>query len=221
MAESGDPGGLSSGGVSPSPRGYWAEYQRPGFDLGAFGIGLQVLDVGCGSGRHLSALRAVGSAPVGVDIDMAALVRSAEIGPVACAVAEALPFADASFDGVICSVVLPYVEERRALAEVARVLRPGGLLRLSSHGSGYFLRLLLRGTTLGRRRYAAGVLLHTTWYRVTGRRLSPRVSDGVFQSRHRLTRAYALAGLRLVEHVPSPSFLGRPVFIYEVAERST
>src|SRR3954454_10383970 len=45
-----------------------------------------------------------------------------------CALGEALPFRDASFDVVYCCDVLEHVNEvRRVIAETARVLRPGGI----------------------------------------------------------------------------------------------
>ncbi|MGH3736310.1 MAG: class I SAM-dependent methyltransferase [Micromonosporaceae bacterium] len=48
--------------------------------------------------------------------------------------AQALPFPDASFDTVVCTFSLCAIpDDRRALAEMARVLRPGGLLLLADH----------------------------------------------------------------------------------------
>ena len=45
-----------------------------------------------------------------------------------------LPFADASFDTVVCTFSLCAIpDDRRAVAEMARVLRPGGLLLLADH----------------------------------------------------------------------------------------
>jgi SAM-dependent methyltransferase len=64
----------------------------------------------------------LGHAPAGVPAD---LVR---------APAEYLPFADASFDTVVSTLVLCTVSDpRRAVAEVARVLRPGGRLLFLEH----------------------------------------------------------------------------------------
>ena len=40
---------------------------------------------------------------------------------------ESIDFADGSFDGVVCSHVLEHVDDRSALAELHRVLKPGGL----------------------------------------------------------------------------------------------
>jgi len=48
-----------------------------------------------------------------------------------------LPFADASFDTVVCTFSLCAIpDDRRAVAEMARVLRPGGLLLLADHIAG-------------------------------------------------------------------------------------
>jgi ubiquinone/menaquinone biosynthesis C-methylase UbiE len=59
----------------------------------------------------------------------------------------ALPFADASFDTVVCTFSLCAVpDDRRGVAEMARVLRPGGLLLLADHieGSPWPVRVIQR-----------------------------------------------------------------------------
>jgi ubiquinone/menaquinone biosynthesis C-methylase UbiE len=51
--------------------------------------------------------------------------------------AQALPFPDASFDTVVCTFALWAIpDERRAVGEMIRVLRPGGLLLLADHIAG-------------------------------------------------------------------------------------
>ncbi len=57
-----------------------------------------------------------------------------------CAKAEALPFADASFDFVVSKVAIPYVNIPRALREIHRVLMPGGTIWVSLHPVGMALR---------------------------------------------------------------------------------
>lgn len=53
--------------------------------------------------------------------------------------AEALPFPDASFDTVVSTFALCAIpDDRRALAEMQRVLRPGGLLLLADHIAGRY-----------------------------------------------------------------------------------
>jgi len=103
-----------------------------------------VLDVGCGDGWSASLLAPRSRSYVGVDrsqrVIAAAERRTAEV---ACqsgaaprfreADMEALPMAGASFDTVLLFHVLPHAEEpARALAEAARVLRPGGRLAVTT-----------------------------------------------------------------------------------------
>ncbi len=198
----------------------WSPYLLPEFDFAAFPRDARVLDVGCGEGEQLDVLRERGCHPVGVDLSSASLQRCRrQGGRVARAVAEALPVATASCDGLICKVVLPYTDERRAVAEMARVLRPGGMARISGHGSGYFLWYVVHGERLAFRAYGLRALLNTMVYRLFGRRLPGFVGDTIAQSGRSLRRAYDAAGLALQEEVPSPRFLGCPVFIYHVVSR--
>lgn len=109
--------------------------------------GDRFLDLGCGEGRHLHA--AYFAAPVlavGVDLKFEDVARTraglAEIGALeaeggraaglAVGNALALPFPDGAFDKIVCSEVLEHIPDyRAALAEIHRVLRPGGLLAVS------------------------------------------------------------------------------------------
>lgn len=95
----------------------------------------RVLEVGCGAAQCARWLLAAGADPVAVDLSRAMLLRGREIGaasglvvPLVLADAARLPFADASFD-LACSAygAVPFVADSAAvMAEVARVLRPGG-----------------------------------------------------------------------------------------------
>src|SRR5512139_2686661 len=109
--------------------------------------GCRVLDVGCGSGRHTAAAyRLPGAFVVGVDAAdselpaarnrLALHQRLGEHGGGRWALCAAdglhLPFADSRFDLVICAEVLEHVPAHdRAVAEIIRVLRPGGDLVVS------------------------------------------------------------------------------------------
>lgn len=84
-----------------------------------------VLDVCCGSAPIRSHLTP--RAYVGMDLSPAELRRAVGV-PVALADAARLPVATGVCDAVVMSMALQLVPFERALAEVARVLRPGGLL---------------------------------------------------------------------------------------------
>jgi SAM-dependent methyltransferase len=108
----------------------------------------RVLDVGCGPGADLAVIsELVGSSgfAVGIDLSMAMVEASiSRLGStdlrLACAMAngQSLPFADASVDACWIRAVLVHAPEpARAVAECARVLRPGGRLVVSEpdHGT--------------------------------------------------------------------------------------
>ena len=94
------------------------------------------LDAGCGDGRYLAAL--AGELPprrAGCDLSERILetARARVDADLRQANLEALPFADAEFDLVLCSQVIEHVlDADLAVAELARVLRPGGRLVIST-----------------------------------------------------------------------------------------
>lgn len=100
----------------------------------------KVLEVAVGTGRNLSCYPA-GVELTGVDLSPRMLEiardRAAGLGiPVTLLEgdAEALPFDDGAFDTVVCALGLCSIpDNRRAVAEMARVLRPGGRLLLLDH----------------------------------------------------------------------------------------
>lgn len=102
--------------------------------------GERLLDVGAGAGRHAFEGQRLGADVVAVDLDTSALkdafasMTEAEGGTGSCAggSATALPFPDGSFDRVIAAEVMEHVpNDRAALRELARVLRPGGTIAVT------------------------------------------------------------------------------------------
>lgn len=93
--------------------------------------GALVLDVGCGTGALLEPLRRRGYRPLGLDVRPEGLASVRARDPNAWVVqaeADRLPLRSESVDAVLALDVLEHVDDRAVLAEVARVLRPGGLL---------------------------------------------------------------------------------------------
>lgn len=104
-------------------------------DLLADRRGGRLLSVGCGPAHMLRTLaerRPHDFELVGLDSSREMLeVAAANLRGAAelvCAAAEELPFADGAFDAVLAIGVLEYTELERALAEIARVTRPAGLV---------------------------------------------------------------------------------------------
>jgi SAM-dependent methyltransferase len=109
--------------------------QRPTTNDQAPCIKLRILDAGCGTGALLDGLNRIPGALVfGADIAREALAFSAGRGHRRLAQTDltALPFADNSFEIVTALDVVEHVEDDvGALREIARVLRPGGVLLMS------------------------------------------------------------------------------------------
>jgi SAM-dependent methyltransferase len=98
-----------------------------------FPAGARALDCGCGTGATLARLRQEGLAAAGLDVSasLLALARTRQ-APLVAGRATALPLADACLDGLFCECVLSAVNQPEPmLAEISRVLRPGGLFVLS------------------------------------------------------------------------------------------
>jgi len=105
--------------------------------------GEKLLDAGCGEGRHCFGALERGAHVVGLDLDLASLKTRADdlgrrasecsrLGALIQGNAFQLPFADGSFDKVICSEVMEHVHDYRAAArELARVTKVGGCLAIT------------------------------------------------------------------------------------------
>jgi len=120
-----------------------ADYDQLGLQAGD-----RILDLGCGFGRHAFEAARRGARVVALDAGrdevkgvVATFVAMAEAGELlpetthAAAVQGdglALPFADATFDRVICSEVLEHIpDDLAAMKELTRVLRPGGTMAIT------------------------------------------------------------------------------------------
>ena len=101
--------------------------------------GRRVLDVGCGTGQYVRRIRELPAMSYGIDIEAARVREGAAMTPgLMLASADALPFADGSFDVILLNEVIEHVgDERATLAESARVLSPGGHLVIYAPNRGF------------------------------------------------------------------------------------
>jgi SAM-dependent methyltransferase len=229
------------------------DYDRLGLRDGDF-----VLDLGCGFGRHayeaarrgadVIALDAGRSECEGVASVVAAMAEAGELDGTRVAVAAVqgdglhVPFADATFDRVICSEVLEHLhDDTTAMGELARVLRPGGTMAVTvpRYGpelvnwalsdeyhavEGGHIRIYRRRQLLGRLR---GAGLEVTGTSHAHGLHSPywwlRCAVGTTNEDHVLVRAYhgllvkdivsAPRSTRLLDRVLSP-LIGKSIVVY-------
>jgi ubiquinone/menaquinone biosynthesis C-methylase UbiE len=90
-----------------------------------------ILDVGCGTGLASRPLIENAVRVTGVDVSAPMLAKARERYPSATWVegsAEALPFEPGTFDAAISAQAFHHVDRAKAIAEIVRVLKPGGLV---------------------------------------------------------------------------------------------
>ena len=172
-----------------------AHYERPAM-LGLAGdvSGRRILDAGCGSGPLSAALRARHAVVTGVDASAAmvdlARERLGEDADLHVAdLGAPLPFADAAFDDVVASLVLHYLEDWAApLAELRRVLRPGGRLLVSVNHPGAYAVVYPKADYFAVTEYTEDYTFdgQVTWLTFWHRPL------------HAMTDAFTAAGFRIV-----------------------
>jgi SAM-dependent methyltransferase len=134
--------------------------------LGLDGLDV-VLDAGCGIGQWSVALAAANGRVEAVDIDTGRLLvagrmheaMGVENVTIRNAPLERLPLPAASVDGIFCYGVFMFANMPQALAEFARVLRPGGRLYLNANATGWYVYSLVKRP--GSRRGIARMLVRT------------------------------------------------------------
>lgn len=136
--------------VSALSFGREARVRERTLDVAGIAVGERVLDVGCGTGTlAIAAKQRVGATGLvhGVDAAAEMIARARDKAahstlPITfeIAAAQSLPFADASFDIVLCTLALHHLPETAraaALVEMRRVLRPGGRVLIVEIGHGH------------------------------------------------------------------------------------
>lgn len=156
------------------------------------------LDVGCGEGRFCRMMRAAGVRPVGVDPIplMLEMARARDPGgDYRVGRAEKLDWPDASFDLVVSYLTLIDIDDmEQAVAEMARVLRPGGALLIANlnsfstaggwEGEGAAQRYAIDGYLDSRAEWVewAGVRVRN-WHRPLSRYMQALLAQGLTLAR--------------------------------------
>ncbi|MCR3720590.1 MULTISPECIES: class I SAM-dependent methyltransferase [Prauserella salsuginis group] len=197
-----------------------AYYERPAM-LALVGdvAGHSVLDVGCGSGKLSASLRDRGATVTGIDAS-AGMLELAEqrLGDdtelLLVDLNDPLPFDDETFDDAIASLVLHYLEDwTAALAEMRRVLKPGG--RLFASVDHPFVAYTIQDP---RPNYFANTSYEFEW-EFGGRRVPMRFWRKSLQS---MLDAFTSAGFRVASiNEPQPAPEARELFPQDFEHVST
>jgi len=161
---------------------------------------MRVLDIGCGTGNPpIRARVAPDDVLIGVDINPDAIRIAQARYPnrdFICCRAESLPFSESRFDRVVSSVALPYTDIPAALAEMRRVLAPGGAVFMSVHHLGFTLKELRAAFPRpGASLFRLYVMLNGLFFHASGRTmkfLNGRQES--FQTKRGMTIALKRAG---------------------------
>src|SRR5581483_2726123 len=169
---------------------YRTGYSRTLYDaLGELGFapGWHVLDVACGNGLASEPLLQRGMSVTGIDISEPMLEKARARVPQAEFVrgaAESLPFGRAEFHAAICAQAIHWMDQEKALAEMARVVRPGGRVAV-------WWKLLVPDEPLRALRAAAA--------EAVGTELPPDIMFGSFRAFYK--HPFAERSLRVIPHV--------------------
>jgi ubiquinone/menaquinone biosynthesis C-methylase UbiE len=193
-------------------------YARPAIvDLAGEVAGHRILDAGCGSGPLSAALRDRGAIVTGFDssakmLELARQRLGADADLQVATLSKPLPFLDATFDVVVAFLVLHYLEDWTApLAELRRVLKPGGRLivsvnhpiifKLASPGADYFATV----ESSDEYTFSGQKAVLTYWHRPL----------------HAMTDAFAEAGFRIsvISEPPPAPDTPRDLFPPHIADR--
>lgn len=179
----------------------------------------KVLDVGCGAGQQLLPFSRMNNVQCfgldvmaeageifsdffslsGENVSNVAFIRSS---------GEEIPFEDNTFDVVICRVALPYMDNKKAISEIGRILRPGGRLLLKTHTPMFYIGMMkrrIRDLSIKQMIYPVICLIGGTWHWLTGKQLKGGLWKGkeVFQTTGIVTREAGESGMRVVSEETS------------------
>jgi SAM-dependent methyltransferase len=198
-----------------------AFYERPAMlALAGDVAGRRILDAGCGAGPLFAALRDGGAIVTGFDksagmIELARRRLGDDADLQVADLGRPLPFPDDTFDDVTASLVLHYLEDwGPALAELRRVLKPGGRLIVSVE---HPFAITLMHREAGRKADYFATSNRTEEWAMGGQTTLMSFWD---RPLHAMTDAFAAAGFRIaVISEPAPAPAARELFPDELAAK--
>lgn len=189
--------------------------------LGALGPGRRALDVGAGTGKWTALLLPSGSTVIAVEPveAMRALLRAKLPSvPVLAGTAETLPVGSGWADLVTVATALHWFELDRALPELVRVTRPGGLVAIVRNqrdlNTGWVAEL---EALLAPHRGDVPVARHARWQEEVARHEElTDVADATFDNPHPMDRATLVARVASLSYVASMAVDQRTRLLTEV-----
>lgn len=159
--------------------------------------GRAILDIGCGIGTYVRKFREFSGDVHGVDIDPERVARaSATLPNIRLSVGENLPYDDARFDVALLNEVIEHVaDDRRTIAEAARVLRRGG--RLIVYAPNRLFPFETHGVYLGKRFVFGNIPLVGYLPDSVRQRLAPHVRA---YTHGQIERLFQDSGLEIIAH---------------------
>jgi len=165
---------------------------------------MRVLDLGCGRGRNIVITKvATGDDVIGMDLAFDRLQAAAKRHPsrkFIQADALKLPFQDEAFRGIVCQVAMPYMNIPAALAEINRVLEPGGTVHFSLHAFRFTMHeLKLSFPSPKAMAFRLWVVTNGLILHFTGKPVGLRGRYECFQTRRGMSLARRHAGFEEIE----------------------
>ena len=168
-------------------------YERPAaIEMMGDVTGKNVLDAGCGGGKHAADLMAQGAKVQGFDLSANMLDHARQLlGDIAnlkvASLDEELPYETGNFDAILCSLAMHYLKDwQRPLSEFYRLLKPGGSVVISTHhpfmdhelagGENYFAHMLIEDSW-----EKNGQTMHVRYWRRPLSQMIREFSDAGFQ----------------------------------------
>lgn len=157
------------------------DYERFICDIGIVAND-DVLDAGCGFGQWSVALSRANRRVTGIDFDSeritiasnAPLARACENLKILEGDLENMPFENEAFDAVFCYSVIYSTDYKRSIAEIYRVLKPGGKLFVNTNDWGWYIKNLFvthnDSPGFSSRLMATQTILNTLRFGITGSR---------------------------------------------------